>query len=420
MLSRRRAIGGLVSLAASGALSGCAADRAAPFWYSYGGKTRDVLLGIVEAFHASQKEHRVAPVYQGDYFETLAKLRTALHVGLAPAVTHVVGESVPYLADAGVLEPLDDVAAALDLVPSLTQEGMFGAAAGRPTFALPFNRSTPVLYVNEPMLAAEGVEVPTTWDGLRAAARALTRQQNGDARFGFACAIDWWFWVALAGQAGGSVFDADGQPTLDTEGGRAGVELWRELIAAGTMRPPPGRDYNAWQVVNGDFVAQKAAMIWTSCAYLRYFDANAKFPWRAHALPGFARQGEAPRRSAPTGGTFFVIPKGAPPHHRAAARAFLAFVLRPEHANTFATATGYIPVNREGVARLEQDGFYAQSPNDRVAVDQLPVTTGWPWSRSLLRVQREIIQPALEDAILGGRATRDVLADAQRAAMEGT
>lgn len=419
MLSRRRAIGGLVSLAAS-SVAGCGADRGAPFWYSYGGKTRDVLLGIVDAFHASQGEHRVSPVYQGDYFETLAKLRTALHVGLAPALTHVVGESLPYLADAGVLEPLDDVAAGMDLVPSLTQSAMFGAADGRPTYALPFNRSTPVVYVNEEIFEAEGVEIPKTWDDLRAVARALTRGDGADQRFGFASAIDWWFWVALTGQAGGSIFDADGRPTVDTEGGRAAVELWRELVAEGVMRPPPGRDYNAWQVVNGDFIAKKAAMIWTSCAYLRYFDANAKFRWRAHPLPGGVRQGEAPRRSAPTGGTFFVIPTGAPARHRAAARAFLAFIMRPEHANTFATETGYIPVNREGVARLEADGFYDRKPSDRVAVDQLPVTTGWPWSRSLLRIQREILQPALEDAILGGRATRDVLADAQRAAMEGT
>lgn len=412
MLTRRAAL--RLACAAPGAialgLTGCADGRAAPFWYSYGGHTRDVLLGIVDAFHASQSEHRVQPVYQGDYFELLAKLRTSMHVGLAPALTHVVGESLPYLAEAGVLEPIDDVAPDVDLVPALTQDGMFGA--GRPTFGLPFNRSTPVLYVNEAMLESAGVAVPTTWDELRAGARALTRREGSETTYGFASAIDWWFWVALVGQAGGRVFDAEGRPTIDSDAGRDAVELWRELVSAGVMRPPPGRDYNAWQVVNGDFAQQKAAMIWTSCAYLRYFETHAKFRWRAAPLPG----GVA--RSAPTGGTFWVTPKGATEAHRRAARAFLAFAMNDARTNLFARETGYIPVGRDGIAKLEEEGYYADRPNDRVAVDQLSVATGWPWSTSLLRIQREILQPSLEAAILGGRATRDVLAEAQRAALE--
>jgi len=410
VLTRRRALGGLAALAC-GALAGCAPGRAAPFWFSYGGKPREVLLSIVDAFHASQSEHRIAPVYQGDYFETLAKLRTAIHVGMAPAVTHVVGESIPYLVEANVLEPIDDVAGELDLVPELTQAGMFGAERPGATYALPFNRSTPIAYVNEEIFEAEGVKVPGTWDELRDVARALTRGEEADKRFGFACAIDWWFWVALVGQAGGSLFDADGRPAIASEPATEAIELWRGLVADGVMRPPPGRDYNAWQVVNGDFIAGRAAMIWTSNAYLRYFDDNAKFAWRAVPLP----RGAA--RSAPTGGTFFVVPKGAPDVHRRAARAFLAFIMQPEQANRFATLTGYIPVSRAGISLLERDGYYREHPSDRVPVDQLAVAHGWPWSTSLLRIQREVIQPRLEAAILADRPAREVLAEAQTAAL---
>ncbi|MFO0613139.1 MAG: ABC transporter substrate-binding protein [Polyangiaceae bacterium] len=409
MLTRRAALA-LTASSLSALAIGCGAERGAPFWFSYGGKPREVLLAIVADFHASQSEHRIAPVYQGDYFETLAKLRTAMHVGMAPALTHVVGESLPYLVEAGVLEPIDDVAEGLELVPALTQVGMFGARAE--THALPFNRSTPIMYVNDEMLESAGVRAPETWDELREAARALTTGSGADTRFGFACAIDWWFWVALVGQAGGSVFDADARPALDSDAAAEAIELWRELVGAGVMRPPPGRDYDAWEVVNGDFFAKRAAMIWTSNAYLRKFDDNAKFRWRAAPLP------RGVRGSAPTGGTFFVVPRGAPDAHRRAARAFLRFVMQPAQANRFATATGYLPVSRAGVEALEREGYYTTHPNDRVPVDQLARAHGWPWSRSLLRVQREVIQPSLEAAILGGRPTREVLREAQRAALE--
>ena len=47
------------------------------FWYTLGGRNREVLLEIVRRFHEAQDEVRVEAVYQGDYFESLAKLRTA-------------------------------------------------------------------------------------------------------------------------------------------------------------------------------------------------------------------------------------------------------------------------------------------------------------------------------------------------------
>ena len=50
---------------------------------------------------------------------------------------------------------------------------------------------------------------------------------------------------------------------------------------------PPGRDYNAWQATNTDFLARKTAMIWTSTAFLNYLETNATFPVVAAPLPGF-------------------------------------------------------------------------------------------------------------------------------------
>ena len=93
------------------------------FWYAYGDLVRKVLLDLVDRFNAAQSRVLVRAVHQGDYFESLAKLRTALAAGVAPTLSHVVLEVVPYLARAGVLEPLDEYEGALDLpfVPALAQ-----------------------------------------------------------------------------------------------------------------------------------------------------------------------------------------------------------------------------------------------------------------------------------------------------------
>jgi sn-glycerol 3-phosphate transport system substrate-binding protein len=419
-VSRRDAL----RLLAAAGLAGCA-PRApegrvmVALWHSYGDPIRKVLLSLLDRFHAEQPAYFVRAVFQGDYFETLAKLRTAISARAAPALTHVIGEVVPYLERAGVLEPMDDLPGArdLDLVTALAQAGCFKGGADRPLVALPFNRSTPIAYFNKSVLDELGLAPPRTWQELRAFARAATVRRGGGGgtvdRWGYECPVDWWFWVALVGQAGGSVIADDGTPTLGGDAGVRALELWQSLVHEDrTMKPPPGRDYNAWQAANTDFLAGRAAMIWTSTAHLRYLEKNAKFEVVAAPLPSDARA------SVPTGGTMFVMPRGAPPREREAAWAFLRWMMLPAQANEWATSTGYMPVSRPGLAELDARGYYKEHPNDRVAVAQLDHAAAWPWAANLFRIQREAVQPRLEEAVLARREARATLEEARRAASE--
>src|SRR5262249_14211675 len=158
---------------------------------------REVLLDLVGRFNRAQTKVWIDATYQGDYFEALAKLRTALAAGVAPTFSHVVGEVVPYLARAGVLEALDDYdgARAIPFERALGQAGAYKGGDARPLVAIPFNRSTPIMYLNGNILEKEGISAPKTWDELSHAARALTRK-NGDVRWGYEVPISWWFWVA--------------------------------------------------------------------------------------------------------------------------------------------------------------------------------------------------------------------------------
>jgi sn-glycerol 3-phosphate transport system substrate-binding protein len=420
LVSRRAALKMAIGAASAG-IVGCEDRRArgrieADLWFSYGGKNREVLLALLERFHTAQDRYFIHATYQGDYFEPLAKLRTAIAARAAPAVTHVVGEVLPYLAEAGVLEPLNRFTGGEDLglVRALSQEGCFLEGDSRPLYGLPFNRSTPIVYYNKPVFQGLGLSPPTTWAELREVARAATsRGPDSVVRWGYECPVDWWFWVALVGQAGGAVVEADKTPSLGGDAGVRALELWQTMVHEDrTMKPPPGRDYNAWQAANTDFLAGRAAMIWTSTAFLRYLEENAKFEVGAAPLPRDVRA------SVPTGGTLFVMPKGAPAPAQEAAFAFLRFMMSPEQANDWATRTGYMPVSKEGMRRLEESGYYKQHPNDRVAVDQLAHAAPWPWAPELFRIQREAVQPRLEQAVLERRDARATLDEARRAAAE--
>jgi sn-glycerol 3-phosphate transport system substrate-binding protein len=411
----RRAFGaGVGSLAAFG-LAGCRRlpDEArgrvvVPFWFSYGGKNREVLLDLVSRFHAEQRDVWIDAVFQGDYFEALAKVRTAVAAGAAPPLTHVVGEVVPYLAEARVLEPLDAYRelAGRPFVRALAQAGAFEGGEARPLWAVPFNRSTPIMFVNADWLARENVQIPRNWDELRIAARALTTRDP--LRWGFVVPISWWFWVAMMGQAGGRLVDPSRVPTLGGAAGEKALAFLEALVHDDrVMRPPPGRDYNAWGAANQDFLGGRAAMLWTSTAYVRYLEENASFRVVAAPLPSDVRA------SVPTGGTFFVILEGAPAELKAAAARFLAWMSGPGPAASFATRTGYIPVVEDAIEELRRAGYYAAHPNDAVAMRQLADVDPWPWAPSLFRVQRDVVEPRLEDAVFRRLDPRAVLGEAR-------
>jgi sn-glycerol 3-phosphate transport system substrate-binding protein len=385
--------------------------QAVRLWFTYGGKNREVLEALVARYASAQTRDVVQAVFQGDYYEGLAKLRVALVARAAPALSHVVGEVVPYLAEAGVLEPLDGYPGVSELgfVPELSQAGSYVGGSEQPLVALPFNRSTPIAYLNGDIFEKSRLGAPKTWEELRQTARELTlRTATGTLRYGFGCPIDWWFWVALVGQAGGRVVEADGRVSLGDEAGVRALEFWQTLVTRDrSMKPPPGRDYNAWEQTNQDFLAGRAAMIWTSTAFLKYLEENARFPVIAAALP------RDRRACVPTGGTHWVILKSAPPVEKAAAYRFLRFMTETRQVVDWASRTGYIPVTEAAIRELEASRTGAQHANQRVSIDQLRVALPLPWSTELFRIQRELVQPRLERAVLSTGQARSLLAEAR-------
>ena len=205
-VTRRALLGGALAMAACRRRTRDERGRIiVHLWYSLGGRNREVLLDIVNRFHASQDDVRVEAVYQGDYYESLAKLRTAIAAGAAPALSHVVAEVVPYLDRAKAIEPLDGYPGLLDIpfVKPLGQTGAFEGGGDRPLVCVPLNRSTPLMYCNGALFEKAGLAPPKTWQELVSHARALTVPGT---RYGYQVPISWWFWVAHRGAGGGEAY----------------------------------------------------------------------------------------------------------------------------------------------------------------------------------------------------------------------
>lgn len=139
--------------------------------------------------------------------------------------------------DEGVLMPLDDMA----------EENGFGLDAFYEPFMEPFQRDGQTygfpkdssmlgMQTNDRLLQEAGVEIPTTIEELETAARAL--QDTGvDAPMCFAA--EWQRAGAFMHAFGGGMVDDAGQPILDSDESRAGLEWYLRMYEEGLAAKAP-------------------------------------------------------------------------------------------------------------------------------------------------------------------------------------
>ncbi|WP_019122207.1 ABC transporter substrate-binding protein [Brevibacillus massiliensis] len=371
------------------------------FWYALGGKNGEMVNRLVDEFNSTHKNIVVKPSYQGDYYENHAKVLAAVSAGNQPDVTMVEVGSIGAFAEAKVLEDLGPYAGeAKDrYIPGLMGNSYWKDKL----YAIPFNRSTPLLYVNRDMLKAAGLDPngPKTWDELRQYAAKLTKKAGGKTvTYGFSTPIDIWFYEALVFQSGGEILSEDGKSLMiDSEAGRAPLEFWTGMLKEGVMKAPPGEKYNAWDVAKQDFINGQVAMIFTSTGDLKGLQDAAKFDVGAAFLPANKSYG------APTGGANLVILAKSSEAEKKAAWEFVSWMTDTKQTIPWSLETGYMPVTKEAALSDEMKKAYEQTPNFQVAVKQLEYAKPRPMVPGYKELQ-EIIMTEIQRAVLG-QATPD-------------
>lgn len=382
------------------------------FWYSVGGKSGEWIKATVEKYNASQSDVIVKATYQGDYYTNHQKLSTAIAANGAPAVSMIEVASIPFFADNDALADIGELAKGddaelKDFLPGLMKEAVWKGK----TIAVPFNRSTPVLYINKNALKDAGLDPngPKNWDELRDYAKKLTVVKDGKVeRWGFLTPVDIWFYEAMVFQAGGSFFSKDGkQATFNDEAGQKALQYWVDLIhKEKVMEMPQGEKYNAWDVSTKAFTGGTAAMIYSTTGRLASHISGAgdKFEVGTAFLPagpkGFG---------TPTGGANAVILSSVPKEQQQAGWKFLKYLTNPENSAAFAQATGYLPASNGAIKLM--DDYFKKVPQAKTAVDQLQYAQPRPQHPSYAEMQ-ETVMKALQKAVLNEATTKQALDEA--------
>ena len=132
------------------------------WWHSMGGALGERLNAIADQFNASQKDYKVLPAYKGSYPESMTAAIAAFRAGNAPHILQVfeVGTAT-MMAAKGAVNPVYEVMASSGA--KFDPDAYIGSVKGYYTstdgkmLSLPFNSSTPVLWVNRDALKAAGI-----------------------------------------------------------------------------------------------------------------------------------------------------------------------------------------------------------------------------------------------------------------------
>jgi multiple sugar transport system substrate-binding protein len=157
--------------------------------------------------------------------------------GEPPDVFYVQAEFSDAWMEDGLLEPLDPY---LQGNPEFTTDPFYDQLLSvfqldGVTYGLPKDAGPLALFYNTDMLTAAGVEPPTNWDELRAAAQALTAE--GVA--GLCVGPELPRVGAFIYQAGGGIYNDEGtELTITSPESVAGIDLFLELHGAGTLQTP--------------------------------------------------------------------------------------------------------------------------------------------------------------------------------------
>jgi sn-glycerol 3-phosphate transport system substrate-binding protein len=391
------ALAACAQVAPGGAATGSseAAPGAEPttvvFWSSFTGANGEAETALVEKFNESQGDVILDYQFQGTYEETAQKVTAALQAQTAPDISLLsdVWWFKFYLNQ--TLLPFDDLAASegvdfADYQDPLINEGL----RQEQHWWIPFARSTPLFYYNKEKWAAAGLpdRGPETWDEFMEWAPNLV-EMDGDtmttSAFSHPNGASYiaWLFQGVVWQFGGKYSDPDFTMHMTDE----------NTIAAGQFYYDTVHTYE-WAVpatdVTADFVAGLTASAMMSTGSMGGVKNNAQFEFGTALLP------EKEEFGCPTGGAGLALLATSDEAVRPAAMKYIAFASNPENQVFWAKSTGYMPVRKSAVESQEMQDYFAEFPQFKTAVDQLPLTRPQDAARVFVPNGDQIIGSGLE------------------------
>ncbi len=348
------------------------------FWHAFTGRLGELVAAQVEEFNAGQSDYVVVQSHKGNYSETLNAGIAAFRAQEQPHILMVfeVGTATMMAAE-GAVRPVFEVMA--ESGATFDSDAYIGAVKGYYTttdgdmLSLPFNSSTPVLWVNRNAFEAAGVDPDmdlSTWENVGAALDAL---KAGGSECPLVTA--WQSWIHLENFS--AYHDV---PFASKDNGFAGLDT--ELMLNGEAQIAHLTAMQEW-AQDGKFIytgrrnegganfrAGECALFTESSAGYAGIKAEAEFDFDVRPLPYWQAVASEPQNTIIGGASLWVM-AGHEAEEYAGVGEFLAFLSSSGVQAQWHQDTGYLPITAEAGEATKMAGFYEENPGTDVAVMQM-------------------------------------------------
>ncbi|MCC6396919.1 MAG: ABC transporter substrate-binding protein [Bacteroidetes bacterium] len=393
------------------------------FWHSLVSSTVPALQDLIKKFEEEHPGITVKAQYVPTGDALIQKLVTAVHSNTAPDVSWIHANFMQDLIEADAIYTMEEFIRGPDSLPQADLQDIYPALMEQAKwrgvlYSMPMEATALGLLCNRELFRNAGLDPdqpPRDWNELRAMARKLTLDKNGDGKFeqmGLFIPIfpysgpygDWmvWQWYPFLFQAGGNVITLDQSRVLfDSPEAITALTLWKEIyndlnLSSFTI------DYEV------AFASKTLAMAIDGPWNIPRWRKMKNLDWTVAPLPA------GPARNATVaGGEYLSIFKQS--RHPKETWMFVKWMLRPDVQAFWSMRSGYLPVRHAVRSVKEYNDYLETDPPLRAYVESMEFAVApRPIDYHSLRISRHLAE-ALEQATLGRKDPATVL---RRAAAE--
>ena len=284
-------------------------------------------------------------------------------------------------------------------------------------YGVPYDGDLHLLYYNKILFSKYNLQPPTTWDEYLNDCKTITEGEKGNNVYG--CAIMGQktpliligTYLSRLGSYGGSFFDSQGNPTINSPEAVAALQA---LVDESKYALPtlPATDFNA---AISAWTSGKAAMMefWTDLGSMTDAPNASSIAHQWGVVPMPKGTGPKAQSIAPVNAGFAIgVSTGA--KNKDVAMAFLEYVARPDIALRYNTVVGGIdPIRRSTLENPTYRAFVGEDMAKAIEAAHLH-NVFWPTSAIWSKLQ-EPLNDNLALAIVGSKTPQQALDDTQKA-----